>query len=281
MEQKVQIITDSACDLGRDLLERLRIAVVPLIVRFGTETYEDGELSMDEYWKKTKEIHPQTSQPSVGTYEKFYERGVEQGKQVLCVTVTSKHSGTFNSAYAAAQRFGDAVRTFDSLSLSLGQGLMAAAAAQAAKAGQSLSEIMGMLEDLRERMKVMIILDTLENLRLGGRAAAFIAVAERMTQALNIKTIVNVVEGQLQLMGAARSFKKALKRLAGMIEEMAPLEHLAVAHTRRLEAAQEFADRLAEIVSFPRDRIWLAEAGPALSSHAGAGVIGVMAVPVR
>lgn len=281
MEQKVQIITDSACDLGRELLERFKIAVAPLIVRFGTETYEDGELSMDEYWEKAKETHPQTSQPSVGTFESLYERVVEQGKQVLCLTVTSKHSGTFNSAFAAAQRFGEAVRTFDSHSLSLGQGFMAVIAAKAAKAGQSLSEITSTLEDLRERMQVTIILDTLENLRLGGRAAAFIGVAERMTQALNIKTIVNVVEGQLQLMGAARSFKKALKRLSSTIEEMAPLEHLAVAHTRRQELAEEFADRLAEMISFPRERIWLAEAGPALSSHAGAGVIGVMAVPAR
>ncbi|MCK4449692.1 MAG: DegV family EDD domain-containing protein, partial [Anaerolineae bacterium] len=190
--QAIRVVTDSSCDLPRRLVERFKIAVVPLIVRFGPEVYYDGELSVDEFWEKgAGPHHPQTSQPSVGAFEEVFERLVTQGKQVLCLTITGKHSGTFNSARLAAQRFGEAVKVFDSLSLSLGLGLQALAAAQAARAGRSMQEILALLEDVRGRMRLTIVLDTLENLRRGGRADGFIAIADRMARALNIKAIIN------------------------------------------------------------------------------------------
>jgi len=165
VEQIIQIVTDSSCDLPQRLLERFKIAVVPLIVRFGSEVYEDGELSVGEFWRKAAgPHHPQTSQPSVGKFEELFERLVAQGKQVLCLTITGKHSGTFNAASLAAQRFGEAVNVFDSLSLSLGLGVQALVAAQTAQAGRSMQEILALLEDLRARIRVMIVLDTLENL---------------------------------------------------------------------------------------------------------------------
>ena len=280
MEQAIQIVTDSSCDLPQRLVERLKIAVVPLIVRFGAEVYRDGELSADEFWEKAAgPHHPQTSQPSVGTFEEIFERLVAQGKRVLCLTITGKHSGTFNAARLAAQRFGEAVKVFDSHSLSLGLGLQALAAAQAARAGRSMQEILALLEDMRTRMHLVIVLDTLENLRRGGRADGFIAVVDRMARALNIKVIINLVEGQLRLIGAARSFRGALKRVMSQIEQLGTLEHLAVVHTRAQEVAEEVADRLAERIGFPRERIWVREPGAVLATHAGAGVIGVLAVP--
>jgi DegV family protein with EDD domain len=122
MEQIVRIVTDSSCDLVRRLVERLKIPVVSLVVRFGSEVYEDTALSVEEFWRKAASLrHPQTSQPSVGAFEEAFERLVAQGKQVLCLTVTGKHSGTFNAARLAAQRFGETVRVFDSFLLSLGR----------------------------------------------------------------------------------------------------------------------------------------------------------------
>ncbi len=280
MERVVRIVTDSSCDLPRRLVERFKIAVVPLILRFGPEVYDDGELSVEEFWEKAAgRHHPQTSQPSVGTFEEVFGRLVAQGKQVLCLTITGKHSGTFNAAHVAAQRFGEAVKVFDSLSLSLGLGLQALAAAQAAWAGRSMQEILALLENLRARMRLMIVLDTLENLRRGGRADGFIAIADRMARALNIKVIINVVDGQLRLLGAARSFRGGLKRALNQVEQLGPLEHLAVVHTCRQEMAEEIADRLAERLGFSREHIWVRETGAVLACHAGAGVIGVLAVP--
>jgi DegV family protein with EDD domain len=282
MEQIVRIVTDSSCDLPRRLVEWLKISVVSLVVRFGAEVYEDTALSVEEFWRKAASLcHPQTSQPSVGAFEEAFERLVAQGKQVLCLTITGKHSGTFNAARLAAQRFGENVRVFDSLSLSLGLGVQVLEAAQAAGAGRSMQEILALLEDLRGRMRLAILLDTLENLRLGGRADGFIGIAERMTRTLDIKTIINVVDGQLRLLGAARSFKGGLRRLRDMIESLGPLEHLAVVHTRGQALADELADRLAERTGFPRERIWVRETGAALGTHGGRGVIGVMAVPAK
>ena len=279
--QAVGIVTDSSCDLPRRLIERFKIGVAPLIVRFGLEEYEDGELSADEFWEKAAGPHlPSTSQPPVGRFEELYGRLVAQGKQVLCLTVTGKHSGTFNAASLAAQRFGRAVQVVDSLSFSLGLGMQALAAAQAAQAGRSMQEILALLEDLRARARLTVVLDSLENLRRGGRAAAFIAIADRMTRALNIKPVINVVDGQLRLLGAARSFKGGVRRALTLVERLGPLEHLAVVHTRREEVAKEVGDRLAERTGFLRERIWVAETGAVLASHAGAGVIGVLAVPV-
>jgi len=280
MGQFIRVVTDSSCDLPRRLVERFKIAIVPLIVRFGPEVYDDGQLSVEEFWEKAAgPHHPQTSQPSVGAFEGVFERLVAQGKQVLCLTITGKHSGTFNSAHLAAQRFGEAVEVFDSLSLSLGLGLQALSAAQAARAGRSMQEILALLEDMRARMCLTILLDTLENLRRGGRADGFIAVAERMTRALNIKAIINVVDGQLRLLGAARSFQRGLGRVLNLVERMGPLEHLAVVHTRRQEIAEQIADRLAERTGFPRERVWVRETGAVLACHAGVGVVGVLAVP--
>ena len=276
----VGIVTDSSCDLPRRLVERFKIAVAPLIVRFGSQVYHDGELSADQFWEKAAgPDHPYTSQPAVGTFEELFERLVARGKQVLCLTITSKHSGTFNAAHLAAQRFREAVRVFDSHSLSLGLGLQVLAAAQAAQAGRSLEDVLALVEGMRARMRLTIVLDSLENLRRGGRADGFIAVVDRMTRALNIKPVINVVDGQLRLLGAARSFQGGLRRVLNLVERLGPLEHLAVVHTRRHEMAGEVAGRLAEHTGFPRERIWIQETGVVLASHAGPGVIGVLAVP--
>jgi fatty acid-binding protein DegV len=101
-----------------------------------------------------------------------------------------------------------------------------------------------------------------------------------MTRALNIKVIINVMEGQLRLQGAARSFKGALSRVLHSIEQMGPLEYLAVVHTRNQGTAEQMAEQLAQSTGFPRERIWVRETGPALATHAGPGVIGVLAVPI-
>lgn len=280
MNQVVGVVTDSSCDLPKHLVERFKIAVAPLIVRFGPDVYEDGQLSVEEFWAKAAgPHHPYTSQPAVGTFEELFERLVNRGRQVLCVTITGKHSGTFNTACLAARRFGEAVTVFDSLSLSLGLGVQVLAAARAAEAGRSMQGVLAQLEDMRARMHLTIVLDSLENLRRGGRADGFIAIIDRMTRALNIKPVINLVDGQLRLLGAARSFQGGLRRVMNLFERLGSLEHLAVVHTRRQETAEKVAERLAARIGFPRERVWVQETGVVLAAHAGLGVIGVLAVP--
>jgi DegV family protein with EDD domain len=281
MEQTVRIVADSSCDLPLHLVQKWDITVIPLTVHFGTDVYRDGELPVEEFWAKTSSPHhPTTSQPPVGAFEEVFERLIARSAQVLCLTLTSKHSGTFNSAQLAAQRFGEAAQVFDSQFFSLGLGIQTLVAAQTARAGRSMQEILAVLEDLRERMRLMLVLDTLEYLQRGGRADTFITVAKRMTRALNIKITIHLVEGQLRLLGASRSFKGALRRMLAQVERLGPLEHAAVVHTRLPEIADAFADQLAQIASFPRERIWLHETGAVLATHGGPGVLGMLAVPI-
>jgi DegV family protein with EDD domain len=278
--QRIRIVTDSSCDLDDKLLEELGIEVVSLTVHFGTDEYREGELSIEEFWRKVGDgQRPRTSQPSVGAYEDVFGRIVGTGMKVVCPTLTAKHSGTYNAARLAAERFGQEVRVFDSHSLSLGLGLLALVAARAAREGLSMDRILTLLESTRNRMRVLILLDTLESLRLGGRADTFIAVADRMTRALNIKVLINVVEGQLSLLSAARSFKSGLRRMRDLVEQMGPLEHLAVAHTRNQEMAEEVADTLAQRTGFARERVWIRETGALLAAHGGPGLVAVLALP--
>jgi DegV family protein with EDD domain len=281
MEQDTRVVTDSSCDLPPEALAEFGIEVVPLTVSFGTEEFRDGELSPDEFWARAAgSVPPRTSQPSLGAFAEVFERLVAGGRRVLCVTITSKHSGTFNAARLAAQGFGESVSVFDSLSTSLGLGYQVLQAALSARAGQASQMLLGPLEELRSRMHLMIVLDTLDSLRRGGRADAFITLAERMTRMLNVKIIINMAEGQLRLNGAARSLKGALARVQDAVERMGPLEALAVIHARNAGVAEQLADQLAGRLGFPRERIWVRETGAALATHAGPGVVGVMAVPL-
>ena len=138
---------------------------------------------------------------------------VEQGRQVICLTVTNAHSGTFNAATQAAKSFGDAARVRDSGAFSLGLGLQALVGAQLAHAGSSMEETLAKLADTRERTRIVLVLDTLENLRRGGRANVPVTAVERMAKVLDIKRVINLVDGELRLMGAVRSFGRGLRRL--------------------------------------------------------------------
>jgi DegV family protein with EDD domain len=279
-EGPIRLVTDSSCDLPQEVLERFKIAVIPLMLQFGAESYRDGELSTEAFWERAAESDsvPQTSQPSVGTFERVFEQQLEGGKQVLCVTLTGGHTGTIETARLAARRFGDAVRVFDSQSLSLGLGFQVLEAAQASELGRSMEEIITLLEDVRSRVHALVVLDTLESVRRGGRADAFIGVIGRMSRMLNIKPVVNFVEGHVQLIGVARSLRRGVERLLDIVEELGSLDHVAVMHARNPEAAEGLADRLAERIGFPRDDILAGETGAVVASHAGPGAVGVFAI---
>ena len=270
----IKVVTDSTCDLPPEMLEELGIAIVPLVVRIGDEEFLETDLSRDEFWAKVEAarsqgLFPQTSQPSLGAFEGVFARLVDEGHEVVCVTVTSKHSGTFNSAWTAAQRFGRAVvGVFDSWSCSLGLGFMVKAAARVARQGANLIEVLALLGEMRERTEIFLVMDTIEYLKMGGRANAIIPILSRVMQFLQVKPIIRFIEGEIKLIGQARTFPAALKRVEQLMKEFQPFERLAVAHTRRPVDAQAWADRLGESMAF-QGQIPVAEIGPTLSCHAG------------
>jgi DegV family protein with EDD domain len=278
--QRVRVVTDSGADLSADAIARLGITVVPLVVRFGEDTYLDGQLTIQEFWQKVADgpHHPGTSQPPAGVFEEVFDRLVGEGHSVLCLTITGKHSGTFHTAFAAAQRFGDRVMVVDSLSLSLGQGLQALAAAGAAAEGLDLDAVARAVRRVQQRSHLYLVLDTIEYIRRGGRADSLMPVLGRVTKMLRIKPVLTLDEGRLSLHGLSRSYERALAQMQQQIEALGSLESLAVVHVRCRGLAERVARALSEALGFPVDRILLTETGPLLSTHSGPKVVGVVAV---
>ena len=276
----LRIVVDDGCEVPPELVARYRMEVVPLVVRFGEEVHDDGTITIDEFWSKARTIaHPQTSQPSSGVFQEIFEELVDGGDEVLCITITSKHSGTFNSAWVASQQFPGKVTVFDSLFVSWGSGGLAVKAAEMAEAGEPLPAILERLEVYRDNVQMPILLNTIEYIRRGGRADRLIPMLEKVLQVFNIKPVLTFIDGELKILGTVRSYEKGLCRVLDIMAERAPYETLAVLHTRQLDAALDFADRLAERVDHPRESIYVTEVGPVLATHAGPQVMAAIGLP--
>jgi len=270
----IKIVTDSACDLSPEEVKEMDVTVVPLIVRFGEEAVPDSELTREEFWRRAQgSLHPRTSQPPIGSFVSAFKSLVQEGHQVLCLTITGKHSGTYNSAWAAAREFGDAVTVVDSMFISYGLGWQVKAAYEAAKRGCSMSQILEILSGLRQRMKLFILLDTIEYLEKGGRAASVISVLKRAIHFLNVKPMLTWDDGRLKLSGLARSYERGISRIVQEIKALKPLEKIGVLHTRRPQRARELAAKLARVTGLLEEKISVCETGVILSTHGGPGVV--------
>jgi DegV family protein with EDD domain len=275
----IKIVTDTAADLPPELAASLEITEVPLIVTFGERSMPETELSRDRFWELAEgPEHPKTSQPPIGAFQSVFRQLVDLGHEVICFTVTGRHSGTYNSAWAAAQPFAGCVRVVDSLQLSMAQGLQVLQAARLALHGLDVPAILETIESLRRRTHVLIQLDTTEFLRRGGRASRLMPVIDRLAQALHLKPILTLVEGELRLLAVARTRRNSIERMVQHIRQLGALEALQVMHIRCPELAARFADELASRTGFARERIGIGEAGAVLACHGGKGVLGVVGI---
>ncbi len=276
----IAIVTDTGCELPTETLQAHGIQAVPMVVRFGQEECFENQLSRDEFWSKAAHVppYPQTSQVPVGLFEEAFAQRVNQGKHVLCLAITSKHSGTYNSACVAAQTFPGRVTVVDTLQFSLAQGYMVTQAAQAAAEGQSLEDIIALVDSIRERTQFFFAMDTIEYLRRGGRADQVMPLLDRVVRVLNIKPLLNVVDGQITPIGAARSRDRALRRIEQELAKFAPAEQLFVLHSRLPDDAARFAQALAEGLGFPFEQVVTRELGLVLSCHAGPRVMGAVLI---
>jgi DegV family protein with EDD domain len=163
----------------------------------------------------------------------------------------------------------------------LGQGELVLVAAQAAQAGLSLDQVEEAVRDAQSRSHLLILLNTIEFIRRGGRADAIMPVLDRVTKMLDIKPILNVEDGKLGLHGLARSYERGLSKLWQQAVDLAPVERLAVAHIRSPELAERTAHVLSHRLEYPLEQIRMVEAGPLLSTHGGPKVVGVVVVQER
>jgi DegV family protein with EDD domain len=274
-EAKVKVVTDSTCDLSHAEADSLGIVMVPLSVSFGPEVYYNGQLSQDEYWEKAQgPFWPKTSQPSGGAFEEVFARHVEAGYDVVCVTLLSHYSGAYGTACAAARRFGERISVIDSGTVSAGLAWQAIAAAEAAAQGMGREEIVGLVRDMAHRIRFYVALDTIENVRKGGRLARLMPIMGRLMRVFDLKLVLVMADGELSLVGAARSYEGAVERVQDDTLARAPLEKIAVFHTRAPERASAFADTLAAMAGLDRNQVRVVEGGPVLACHAGPKVLG-------
>lgn len=271
----VRIVTDSSCDLTTEEAEQLGIDIVPLSIRFGDKEYTDRvDLSVDEFYRKLSESVelPETAAPAPGAFEQAFRRAAENGAGgVVCINLSSDLSATIQSAQNAARAVGDAidVRVVDSRSITLGLGSQVIAAAEAARDGASADDLVPMVESMAARTKVLGALDTLENLKKGGRIGSAQALLGNL---LSIKPLIDVSSGKVEEAGKARTRKKALQWLADRLLEEPAVERLSVCHGEAPDL-DEFLDLISG--RFPRDEIRIALIGAVIGTHGGPRVMGV------
>jgi DegV family protein with EDD domain len=276
---QVVIVTDSSCDLPASVADELVIVIVPLTIRFGEEEFVDREeLSTAEFWSRcvNSSTLPETAAPAPGQYEKVYRDAAADGASgVVVVSLSSALSATMQSAQLAARTIAadDSidldVRVVDSRTITMGLGTIAIACARAARDGAGIDEIERLAHDLVERTRVFGALDTLDNLKKGGRIGNAKAM---LATALSIKPIIEVTGGVVEQAGKQRTRSKALSYLVDKIKSYdGNIENLAVMHADCSDV-DLFVELLAE--HYPGE-IVVGEIGPVIGTHGGRGTIGV------
>ena len=212
----VRIIIDSTVDVSPELLAR--VEVVPLTVSFGAEEYIDGvTITHEEFYNKLIEsdVLPTTSQATPAAFEKVFKEVAAAGDSAVVITLASQFSGTCQSARIAAEDY-DNIYVVDSGSVTLGAGILAEYALRCARSGMTAAKIAGLLEKKKEDICLIAMLDTLEYLKKGGRISAAVAFAGGL---LNIKPVVNVKDGVINMLGKARGSKQGNNLLVQEIEK--------------------------------------------------------------
>lgn len=275
----VRVVTDTACDLPDATLTELGVGLVPLRIRFGEEELIDRtELSTKEFWARCSETDglPSTAAPSPGQFQEAFEAMRSDGAEsVVCVNLSSKLSATIESARQAARGLEGSfpVSVVDSLSVTLGQGLVVITAAEKAAAGASMEEVVAAAEDAVDRMKLYGAIDTLENLKKGGRIGGARALLGSM---LAIKPVIEVRDGVVEEESKQRTRSKSLRYLADKVRDAGPISRLAV-FSADAPDLDVFLGLLEGIR--PGSDTLVGEVGPVIGTHAGPGAIGVAWIP--
>jgi DegV family protein with EDD domain len=269
----VKIVTDSTSDIPAELIKEYGITIVPAYVQFNGKTYRDGvDISQDEVYQKmvTDNIVVKTSQPPPGDFINVYKKLLTEADELISIQVTSKLSGIYNSAVQARDMIGggNRIEVVDSMSASMGLGLMTLAAARMAKDGENLPGIMEEVKSSISRTHLWGIFDTLKYLFLGGRIGKAKALLGGM---LHVKPMLTMSNGELQPTGLARSRSKGLDKLFENIRNCCSIQDLAIVHSTTPEDAQSLKERIGTILD--KSNIHISRLGPALGVHGGPGTL--------
>jgi len=269
----VKIVTDSGADLPDQLVEELGITVVPIYVRFGEEVYRDRvSISEDEFYERLTHdpVHPSTTQPGPQDFLEVYQKLSSDADGIVSIHITGKLSGTCNSALMAKDMMegGCPVEVVDSETLSMGLGLIVIAAAQMAKAGESMDKIVEAAKQAIPETYLFFLLDTLEYLKRGGRIGKAKAL---LGSVLSVKPVLTMKDGELVPAGQVRTRAKGMDKLFDFVKNAGNIQDLAVVYNTTPDEAQALAERIGSV--FDKEKIRIARVGPGLGVHGGPGAI--------
>lgn len=276
---KVKIISDSTCDLSKDLIIKHDIAIVPLYVNFNQESYLDGvDLDVEQMYDyvNKKKVMPKTAAPSPGAFVEVFQKYLDEGYQIIYLGIGSKFSATFSSANVAKQTLAsENIFLVDSLNLSSGTGLLLLKAAKLNEQGLNAEEIKTRLEEIVPKVRSQFVIDTLDYLYKGGRLNALSHLVGGM---LRIKPIIKVRDGLMAVGKKGRgSIKNGIDLMLNEVfqdkDEIDP-DFMMITHSLADESAQYIKDQLKEKVEI--QNLYETKAGCVISSHCGKGTIGVL-----
>ncbi len=274
----VRIVTDSSSDVPHDLAAQLGITIVPAVVRFGEESFLDGvDIDHDTFYRRLQEesVFPSTSQPSPGQFAEAYEELAPDTDGIVSIQLSSRLSGTYNSAVQGARVAGVScpIEVVDSGSTSLGLGLIAIGAARLAHSGAPMDVVLANVRKWIPRSHLYGALDTLDFLVRGGRigrAKYFLGTLIR------VRPVLAVVDGEVQPVRQLRTRVQVERFLDDQARLHQPVRALGVVYSTDRAAAETMADRLADLC--PRESIVLGRVGPGLGSHTGPGLLGIAVI---
>jgi len=276
-KQKVAIVTDGACSLTPAQGEQMGIHVAPVYLTFGDKTYRAGvDLDEAEFYRllaASKKL-PTTAQPTAGDFLNFYQRLAEEVDEIVTIVISHHMSATIQSSEMAKEQFHSVpVHIIDSESVSLGLGMITLAAARAAQEGQDAQAVIQLVQDLKQKIKVMFTVETLEYLYKGGRiggATAFLG------SALNIKPILYIKDGRIEPLEKQRTRKHSISRLLELMEESVGNQpvHLAILHGNVPEEAYQMEQSIRS--RFNCAELITSDMGPVIGVHAGPGTLGLV-----
>lgn len=267
----IAIVTDSTSDLPRDILERYAITSVPLNVTIDGQTWLDGEMSQHEFFERMAAARalPTTSQPSAGAFVETYTEVLKRASHIVSMHISSDLSGTLASAHAAAERFAGKVSVFDSRNLSWGLGFQVIEAAKASLGGAPLDAVLEAAAGARDRVRMLVGVDKLDNLVKGGRVGK---VAGFLGGVLNLKVTFTVTNGVFEPVGRIRGTKAALAHTLDWIGkgiEDPSSAAFAVMHANVPERAKWLGEEVAK--RYGASEIHVVEVGSVISAHTGNG----------
>ncbi|GIW13402.1 MAG: DegV domain-containing protein [Tepidiforma sp.] len=274
----VRVVTDSTCDLPPDLVAAHGITVVPLTVIFGDEALEDGtQITAPAFYQRLRATRdlPRTSQPSVERFQRAYRAAGADGADIVSIHISSKLSGTLNSASVARETLKHELHIdlIDSYNVSVGLGLVVLEAARAAASGGSLPDVVAAARRAMDRVSVYVAVDTLEYLQRGGRIGR---ARSLLGSILSIKPILMVDQGEVAPFERVRTRTRAHERILELAAGMPRAREMFIAHGDLPEEAAAALDRLRP--ALPHTTLHTAFLGPVVGTYTGPGAFGVAAL---